>query len=219
MLSQALDTRSDLTDLRARHPTLAERFIKLRDHLDQADDTPTLSGEVGATTGQEEHLIDNRHRLAAAFEATVAEIRSRDGFETFLRPPEPDQLVRHAQHGPVVVVNVPPQEPVTPTGDGGRYQLDTATAAPTSPDGLASRDGAPSRGCSSTRGHVAALPDRPHRGGANRRRGARHRRGGPSRRFSALRRHYRYPVCDAPWGSTRCVAATPSPTTAGSTRL
>lgn len=36
----------------------------------------------------------------------MADIRSRDGFDTFLLPPEPDQLLCHAQHGPVVVVHV-----------------------------------------------------------------------------------------------------------------
>ena len=35
LLSQALDTRSDLTDLRHQHPGLAARFIELRDLLDQ----------------------------------------------------------------------------------------------------------------------------------------------------------------------------------------
>ena len=45
MLSQALDTRSDLTDLQARHPALAARFIELRDQLDQAGDTSVLTDD------------------------------------------------------------------------------------------------------------------------------------------------------------------------------
>ncbi|MGQ0773242.1 MAG: CHAT domain-containing protein [Pseudonocardiales bacterium] len=106
LLSQALDTRSDLTDLQAGHPELAERFIELRDQLDQPGDTSVLADEAGMAAGWEERCIEDRHQLAAAFETTVAGIRDLDGFETFLLPPEPDQLIRHAQHGPVVVVNV-----------------------------------------------------------------------------------------------------------------
>ena len=106
MLSQALDTRSDLTDLQARHPALAARFIELRDQLDQAGDTSVLTDDGGMAAAWGEHRVKDRHHLAAAFESTAAEIRDMDGFETFLLPPEPDQLIRHAQGGPVVVVNV-----------------------------------------------------------------------------------------------------------------
>ena len=106
MLSQALDTRSDLTDLQARHPALAARFIELRDQLDQTGDTSVLADDADMAAAWGEHQVEDRHRLTAAFEATVVDIRGLDGFETFLLPPEPDQLVRHAQHGPVVVVNV-----------------------------------------------------------------------------------------------------------------
>jgi hypothetical protein len=108
MLSQALDTRSDLTDLQARYPALAMRFIELRDQLDQPGDISALGGEASKAATWTESRGKDRHQLAAAFEATVADIRSQDGFETFLLPPEPDQLLRHAQHGPVVVVNVSP---------------------------------------------------------------------------------------------------------------
>ena len=106
MLSQALDTRSDLTDLHARHPALAARFIALRDQLDQVGDTSVLAGDARVSDGWGEHRVEDRHQLAAQFTVTVAEIRGLDGFETFLLPPEPDRLMRLAEHGPVVVINV-----------------------------------------------------------------------------------------------------------------
>ncbi|WP_165963891.1 CHAT domain-containing protein [Actinomadura sp. KC216] len=105
LLSQALDTRSDFTDLQARHPTLAARFTELRDRLD-ADDTmavPLMTGDAGSP---QDWGVDRRRRIAAAFTATVTEIRALEGFESFLRPPEPSELVRHAAHGPIVVINV-----------------------------------------------------------------------------------------------------------------
>lgn len=106
MLSQALDTRSDLTDLRARHPGLAARFIKLRDQVGQAGDLPVPIGDADAAASQEQRRLADRQQLAIAFEATVTEIRGLDGFRTFLLPPEPDQLICHAQQGPVVVINI-----------------------------------------------------------------------------------------------------------------
>ncbi|MGI9003930.1 MAG: CHAT domain-containing protein [Pseudonocardia sp.] len=104
LLSQALDTRSDLTELTARHPTLAKRFIQLRDQLD----SPSVPQVVvdGADPVQDERNLADRQRWAVEFEATVAEIRDRDGFANFLLPPEPTRLIEHSRYGPVVVVNV-----------------------------------------------------------------------------------------------------------------
>ena len=44
LLSQALDTRDDLTDLRRDHPDLAHQFTDLRDRLDQPADLARVSG-------------------------------------------------------------------------------------------------------------------------------------------------------------------------------
>jgi hypothetical protein len=50
LLSQVLETRSDLTDLSRRHPDLAARFASLRDQLDQASTTGPSSLEPPAET-------------------------------------------------------------------------------------------------------------------------------------------------------------------------
>ncbi|MBP2327046.1 tetratricopeptide (TPR) repeat protein [Kibdelosporangium banguiense] len=92
LFSQALDTRSDLTELQERHPVLADRFVRLRDVLDQPD---TL-----------DRRMDERNRLAAEFEAVTAEIRGLDGFTDFLLPPDIDRLLRQARQGDVVVVTM-----------------------------------------------------------------------------------------------------------------
>jgi len=104
LLSQALDTRSDLTELTARYPALAKRFIQLRDQLDP----PSVPQVVvdGAGPVQNERNLADRQRWAAEFQATVAEIRGSDGFAKFLLPAESQRLIEHSRYGPVVVVNV-----------------------------------------------------------------------------------------------------------------
>lgn len=89
MLSQALDTRSELTDLRAQHPELADRFVEVRDHLSQPNDP------LGSSV--------DRHTLARTFDALLAEIRALPDFANFLLPPDIDLSL--AAEGPIVVVN------------------------------------------------------------------------------------------------------------------
>jgi tetratricopeptide (TPR) repeat protein len=86
LLSQALDTRSDLTDLRRRDAGLARRFVELRDLLDRPDHAPR-----------------DRRGLADEFDAIRARIRALDGFATFGLPPSADELRSEAAQGPVVV--------------------------------------------------------------------------------------------------------------------
>ncbi|KAA9158558.1 CHAT domain-containing protein [Amycolatopsis acidicola] len=88
LLSQLLDTRGDLTDLRDARPELAARFTGLRELLD-ADD-------------------ENADRIALAGElaATLREIRNVDGFGTFALPPGPAELRAAAAEGPIVTLNL-----------------------------------------------------------------------------------------------------------------
>ncbi|MFB7253714.1 CHAT domain-containing tetratricopeptide repeat protein [Streptomyces nojiriensis] len=102
LLSQALETRSDLTDLYDEHPGLAERFCELRDLLDQGQAEAAAPGAAGRTaaTGRE------RHHLAQELEAVLARIRACEGFTAFGLPPTLDDLLAEAAHGPVVTFNV-----------------------------------------------------------------------------------------------------------------
>jgi hypothetical protein len=86
LLSQALDTRSDLTDLHQRDPVLARRFVELRDLLDRPD-----------------RALRDRRGLADEFDAIQARIRAMDEFATFGLPPSADELRSEAVQGPVVV--------------------------------------------------------------------------------------------------------------------
>ncbi|MEU9247789.1 CHAT domain-containing protein [Streptomyces sp. NPDC048385] len=89
LLSQALETRSDLSDLRRSHPAEATRFIELRDVLDRED-----------TSG------DKRRQAATDLAAVLERIRALDGFASFGRPPTAAELPSLAASGPVVSLTV-----------------------------------------------------------------------------------------------------------------
>ncbi|MCX5215854.1 CHAT domain-containing protein [Kitasatospora sp. NBC_00240] len=91
LLSQALDTRSDITDLREQQPRLAQRYIELRDLLDQSSDAG----------------ID-RHVAVGDFHAVLDEIRSLPGFASFARMPSIEEWLPQAASGPVVSFSVSP---------------------------------------------------------------------------------------------------------------
>ncbi|TDU80120.1 tetratricopeptide repeat protein [Streptomyces sp. KS 21] len=109
LLGQALETRSDLTDLRETHPELARRFAELRDRMDRPADAQVATDDErdGAPHRLPQELaVHNRHRLAEEFTAVLAEIRTLEGFASFGLPPTIDELRAEASHGPIVVFNV-----------------------------------------------------------------------------------------------------------------
>ncbi|MEO3749412.1 CHAT domain-containing protein [Streptomyces sp. B6B3] len=104
LYGQALEVRSDLTDLGQRHPDLAARFVRLRDQLDQP--TPAASEGIHAAGGRPTRAAPDRHRLARDFAQTLTEIRALEGFASFALPPTTEELLTEAEQGPVVVFNV-----------------------------------------------------------------------------------------------------------------
>ncbi|MFJ5774492.1 CHAT domain-containing protein [Streptomyces sp. NPDC093094] len=108
LMSQALDTRDDLTELRRRHPLLAARFTELRDRLDQraAPSAELSAAGPGGAPDRADRTARDRHRLAHDLTATLEEIREDEEFATFGLPPAADELLAEAGAGPVVVFNV-----------------------------------------------------------------------------------------------------------------
>ncbi|MBE8472858.1 CHAT domain-containing protein [Streptomyces justiciae] len=94
LAAQALELRTDAEDLTVAHPELGARFTQLRAELERVADDLSAPG------------ADRRHRLARVWQETLGEIRSRDGFADFLRPPGAGQLASAGAHGPVVVLTV-----------------------------------------------------------------------------------------------------------------
>ena len=101
LLSQALDTRTELTDLRRQHPQLAQRFAELRDRLNQPP-----SASPGGCNPRPEVQAEERRRTAGQLEATLTEIRRLDGFAAFALPPAISELRAQACDGPVITFNV-----------------------------------------------------------------------------------------------------------------
>ncbi|MCP9985384.1 CHAT domain-containing protein [Streptomyces sudanensis] len=111
LLSQALDARTDLTDLYQRHPELARRFIDLRDQLNNLPGSPedwfvAVGGGSDRNASQSSLEPVDRHRLVEELDHTLAEIRGLSGFASFALPPTSAELLKEASQGPVVVFNV-----------------------------------------------------------------------------------------------------------------
>lgn len=102
LLSQALDTRSDLTDLYDQSPAAAKHFSKLRELLDQDPATEATREE----TDQAERVSHDRQHLAAELENFLKRLRAFRKFSTFGLPPTIDDLLTEADHGPVVTFNI-----------------------------------------------------------------------------------------------------------------
>jgi hypothetical protein len=120
LLGMLLDTRSDLTDLRAEHPALASRFTRLRELLDRPAtaaglDTregrlvmagPPGTGRPTATRSWSIDAVARRKQLIDDMTTVLADIRSRSGFTRFGMRPELSELLAATQDGAAVVVNV-----------------------------------------------------------------------------------------------------------------
>jgi tetratricopeptide (TPR) repeat protein len=115
LLGQALDTRTDLTQLQAWHPQLAAQFSRLRDKLDAIPNvdarrtrmlmsTSRISNAEDLAVAQDE--IKLKRKLAEEFDDVVAQIRAQSGFERFLLPVPFAELVVVAERGPVALINV-----------------------------------------------------------------------------------------------------------------
>ncbi len=105
LYGQALDTRGDVAELHRRFPDLAARFLQLRYELDPPDHTVDWAAAAQLNAIASPRRGPDRHRAATELTALLDEIRGRDGFTTFLLPPEPESLTSHAAQGPIVAFN------------------------------------------------------------------------------------------------------------------
>jgi hypothetical protein len=122
LLSQAFDTRDDMTALEQDHPELASEVRRLCVLLNQdaARVTPLGRWPMTSTprisvpsTSYECHrqlpdglLPDSRRRLAGEWSTLVARVRAIPGQERFGLPPTGDQLRLAAGTGTIVAVNL-----------------------------------------------------------------------------------------------------------------
>ena len=97
MATAYLDTRSDITELKSRHPELAERFEYLRSEVD------SLSSDI---MPQMMRAVARRYEASKEFDDTINFIRYQKGFERFLLGPSSAELKSLASSHPIVYVNV-----------------------------------------------------------------------------------------------------------------
>ncbi|MFI5590002.1 CHAT domain-containing protein [Amycolatopsis sp. NPDC051758] len=88
LMAQALESRTDLSDLRDADPALADEFGYLCRQLDS------------------ENPHEDRQVLASRFAELLTRIRAVPGFDAFMLPRTVAQLAAEASGGPIVLVNV-----------------------------------------------------------------------------------------------------------------
>jgi CHAT domain len=112
LLGQALDVRTDLTELRALRPELATRFADLRDRLAAAETTPEHKSQpLGPSASESEaarasRAAEARRRIDGEFEAVIAEARGLPNMERFLLPPRISDLLPTEEHEIIAMITV-----------------------------------------------------------------------------------------------------------------
>jgi hypothetical protein len=95
------DIRTDTTDLLSSHPELGQKYINLRNILDSPE-----ALENGNVLSSPASRPTSRYAAWKEMEKLLCNIRKKAGFETFLLPLGRKAIMRSAELGPVVVVNV-----------------------------------------------------------------------------------------------------------------
>lgn len=98
ILGYLIDGRSDLSELRKDHPSLARSYEALRWRALKQINTP-----YSAIRRQ---LLEERREALRELEHLEEQIRKEDGFDRFLLPPRAESLKKSAAEGPIVLVNI-----------------------------------------------------------------------------------------------------------------
>jgi hypothetical protein len=98
IMGSSIDLRTEVSALQQANPSLANRFIMLRDQLEGGTKVP-------AEHPEQSHYID-RHDAGLQLQTTIQEIREIPRFGKFLLPPSEEDMKSAAAYGPIVVINV-----------------------------------------------------------------------------------------------------------------
>jgi tetratricopeptide (TPR) repeat protein len=102
--SLLMDMREDITEFQSKYPDLAGKLSLLREELDSpARDAPVVAPDKLSSW---EIQAKRRREADEEFSKTVDEIRTRPGFSRFLQPPVVEDLMKAADQGPIVVINI-----------------------------------------------------------------------------------------------------------------
>lgn len=105
--SLLLEMRGDISDLKAKHPSLAAEFLALRDELDSPGHVPASADPAHKVTAWELQAR-KRRESERRFSELVQEIQTKRGFRHFCGVPDEDELKAAAGSGPLVIINVAP---------------------------------------------------------------------------------------------------------------
>lgn len=121
LLARRIEARADLGELRSAHPDLADEVERLTALLATGEGpgsgrgsgsgvpAPESGSGAGAPAGHAERARLAGLRASRELDDLVAHIRTRPGFDGFLRPLSAAQLRDLAADGPIVVLNHGPQ--------------------------------------------------------------------------------------------------------------
>jgi tetratricopeptide (TPR) repeat protein len=104
--TQILQLRTPVDDLRDIRPDLAERLAEVSRLLNQGPGKDGFSGRGIHSVHEEGRLY---RAVTAEWESLTKQVRSLPNFEHFLKPLKSLQLIKAAQEGPVVVLNIAEQ--------------------------------------------------------------------------------------------------------------
>ncbi|KAH6887034.1 CHAT domain-containing protein [Thelonectria olida] len=98
------DMRTDILDLQAQHPRLAEQFTNLRNELDSpVTNRPLLTDDVPEPSQPD--YATQRYEAGNKLDQVITEICQQPGFEDFLLVPSEKAIRAAAAYGPIVVIN------------------------------------------------------------------------------------------------------------------
>lgn len=103
IINSLLGLRSEVDELRRRHPEEAERYLELRSRIDAAEGSPTSAAAAYLPA----HEPTYRYDVSKELDKVIESIRAlpTGDFGSFLEGPSEEDMKAAAAEGPIVVVN------------------------------------------------------------------------------------------------------------------
>jgi tetratricopeptide (TPR) repeat protein len=121
ILTLGLESRGDVSALRALAPDLAGRYLDLAGEVEALAPAVVITGtpDFGALRRQADH----RSEVARQFADTLAQIRNVPGLDRFMLAPPVPELCQTATEGPVIIINATRyrSDALLVTATGARY--------------------------------------------------------------------------------------------------
>ena len=106
IIGTTIDYRSDVSDLHATHPEIAEDFDRTRREIDSPANGPNRDDPSRDVLTDRYGPIAKKRRMAAGhLEELLSTIRKLPGHDKFLLPPAEAHLLQLASSGPIVILN------------------------------------------------------------------------------------------------------------------